>query len=272
MFVTYLAVIVVGLTLLHDHRPDAPLMRRFAREQSLSLVFLGLFLAALAGQAFAGWHEYNNDETWHALMANETPQTLSLGRYLTSSSFAQAVTENWQSEYLQFTLFILLTVWFIQKGSPESKQPGEEGGETDEQQSLGEHIRPDSPSWAKAGGWRLALYENSLVLVMATIWIWSWFAQSVSGWSEHNAELLDHEQPALSWVGYLGSAELLGGDAAELAVGVPRRRLDGGARDLPAPARLAGVQAGRLSPPHHVRGGVGCATDAHDPPARHLQR
>ena len=58
-------------------------MRRFAREQSLSLVFLALFLAALAGQAVAGWHEYNNDETWHALMANETPQTLSLGRYLT---------------------------------------------------------------------------------------------------------------------------------------------------------------------------------------------
>ena len=181
-------------------------MRRFAREQSLSLVFLALFITALAGQAFAGWHEYNNQETWHALMANEMPQTLSLGRYLTTSSFAQAVTENWQSEYLQFTLFILLTVWFIQKGSPESKQPGEEGGETDEQQSLGPHIRPDSPSWAKAGGWRLAIYENSLVLVMATIWIWSWFAQSVSGWSEHNAELLEHEQPALSWVGYLGSA------------------------------------------------------------------
>jgi hypothetical protein len=182
-------------------------MRRFAREQSLSLVFLALFLAALAGQAVAGWHEYNNDETWHALMAHETPQTLSLGRYLTSSSFAQAVTENWQSEYLQFTLFILLTVWFIQKGSPESKQPGEEGGETDEQQSVGEHIKPRSPSWAKAGGWRLALYSNSLVIVMVTIWLWSWFAQSVSGWSEHNADLLEHEQPSLSWLGYLGSAD-----------------------------------------------------------------
>ena len=49
------------------------------------------------------------------------------------------MTENWQSEYLQFTLFILLTVWFVQKGSPESKQPGEEGGESDEQQQVGEH-------------------------------------------------------------------------------------------------------------------------------------
>ena len=182
-------------------------MRRFAREQSLSLVFLALFLAALAGQAYAGWHDYNNVETWHAQMAGDTPETLSFGRYLTTSSFAQAVTENWQSEYLQFTLFILLTVWLVQKGSPESKRIGEEGGETDEEQTVREHAKPNSPAWATAGGWRLALYSNSLVLVMGGIWVWCWFAQSVSGWSEHNADLLEHEQPALSWVGYLGSAD-----------------------------------------------------------------
>ena len=182
-------------------------MRRFLREQSLSLVFGGLFLAALAGQAVAGWHDYNESETYHALMVNEAPQTLSFGRYLTSSSFAQAVTENWQSEYLQFTLFILLTVWFVQKGSPESKQIGEEGLESDEQQHVGEHAPANAPKWAKAGGWRLGLYSNSLVIVMGLIWVWCWFAQSVSGWSEHNAELLEHEQPSLSWVGYLGSSD-----------------------------------------------------------------
>jgi hypothetical protein len=182
-------------------------MRRFLREQSLSLIFFGLFLAALAGQAFAGWHDYNNLETWHAQMAGEAPETQSFGRYLTSSSFAQAVTENWQSEYLQFTLFILLTVWFIQKGSPESKQPGEEGGESDEEQMVGEHARPDSPNWAKARGARQWIYGNSLVLVMAAIWLWSWFAQSVSGWSENNAARLEHEQASLSWLGYLGSSD-----------------------------------------------------------------
>jgi len=182
-------------------------MRVFVREQSLSLVFLALFLAALVGQAISGWHDYNNLETWHAQMAGETPETLSLGRYLTSSTFAQAVTENWQSEYLQFTLFILFTVWFIQKGSPESKQPGEEGGESDEAQCVGEHARPASPLWAKVGGWRTFVFSNSLVLLMATIWLWSWFAQSVSGWSENNAARLEHEQRSLSWLGYLGSAD-----------------------------------------------------------------
>ena len=228
-------------------------MRRFLREQSLSLVFLGLFLAALAGQAYAGWQDYNNSETWHAQMAHEAPQTLSFARFLTTSDFAQAVTENWQSEYLQFTLFILLTVWFVQKGSPESKQPGEEGGESDEEQSVREHAHPRSPAWARAGGWRLALYSNSLVLVMGLIWVWCWFAQSVAGWSAYNAELLEHEQPALSLGRLPRLGRLLADDAAELAVGVPRRRLDGRALDLPAPARLAGVKAGRL-PPRHDRG------------------
>jgi hypothetical protein len=182
-------------------------MRRFVREQSLSLVFGGLFLAALFGQAIAGWNEYNNDEVAHAQLLREAPQTLSLGRYVTSSDFAQAVTENWQSEYLQFLLFILLTVWFIQKGSPESKQRGEEGPESDEQQSVGAHIKRNSPKWAKAGGRRLAIYSNSLALVMGGIWIWCWVAQSVSGWSKNNAELLEHKQPSLSWVEYLGSAD-----------------------------------------------------------------
>ena len=182
-------------------------MRRLLREQSLSLAFLVLLVAALAGQAVAGWHDYNNLDTWHAQMQGATPETLTFGRYLTTSSFAQAVTENWQSKYLQFTLFILLTVWLVQKGSPESKQLGEEGGESDEQQFVGRHAKPDSPRWARAGGWRLRLYSNSLVLIMGSIWVWSWFAQSVSGWSENNADRLEHEQPSLSWVGHLGSAD-----------------------------------------------------------------
>ena len=182
-------------------------MRRLLREQSLALAFGVMFLAAVAGQAYAGWHDYNNLEVWHAHMAGEAPQTLSFGRYLTSSSFAQAVTENWQSEYLQFTLFILLTVWFVQKGSPESKQPGEEGGESDQKQLVRGYATRRSPKWARVGGWRTKVYSNSLVIVMAVIWIWSWFAQSVSGWSENNSNRIEHEQAPLSWVGYLGSAD-----------------------------------------------------------------
>ena len=182
-------------------------MRRFAREQSLSLAFLALFLAALAGQAYAGWNDYNNLETWHARMAHEMPQTLSFGRYLTTSSFAQAVTENWQSEYLQFTLFILLTVWLLQRGSPESKELDKAGLESDEEQQVGEHSREDSPRWARVEEIKRILYENSLLLVMGTIWVASWFAQSITGLTRYNAERLSHQQDTLAWPAYLGSSD-----------------------------------------------------------------
>jgi hypothetical protein len=175
-------------------------MRRFLRENSLSLVFLLFFVLALVAQAFAGWHDFNNEA-----IAHDEP-TISLGRYLTSSSFGNAVLENWQSEYLQFTLYILLTVWFVQRGSPESKELGKEGGESDEEQLLGEHTKPDSPRWARLGGWRTTLYSNSLVAIMVAIWLLSWFGQSVTGWSEFNSEQLTHDESTVSWLGYLGTA------------------------------------------------------------------
>jgi hypothetical protein len=175
-------------------------MRRFARENSLSLVFLGFFVLAVAGQAIAGWNEFNDEAAAHKEAA------ISLGRYLTSSSFGNALLENWQSEYLQFTLYILLTVWFVQRGSPESKELGKEGGESDEDQLVGPHAKSDSPAWAKVGGLRTRLYSNSLVTVMVTIWLLSWFGQSVTGWSEFNSDQITHHEPTVNWLGYLGTA------------------------------------------------------------------
>jgi hypothetical protein len=175
-------------------------MRRFLRENGLSLVFLTFFLLAVVAQAFAGWHEFNNEATAHS------EATISLGRYLTSSSFGNAVLENWQSEYLQFTLYILLTVWFLQRGSPESKELGKAGGESDEEQLVGEHAKPDSPAWARTGGLKTRLYSNSLVIAMTTIWLLSWFGQSVTGWSEYNSDQITHHEATVNWLGYLGSA------------------------------------------------------------------
>jgi hypothetical protein len=176
-------------------------VRRFVRENALGLFFGVLFLTALVGQAIAGHIAYNQDQLAHGEHA------ISLGRYITSSDFANAVAENWQSEYLQFMLFMLATVWLIERGSPESKQPGEEGTESDKEQAVGEHAHPDSPDWAKPRGIRTYLYSNSLLIVMSVIFFGSWFAQSVTGWTEFNAEQTDHHEQTVSWLGYVGSAD-----------------------------------------------------------------
>jgi hypothetical protein len=175
-------------------------MRRFLRENGLSVFFFVILLAALVGQALAGHNEYNQDQLAH------NGETTSLGRYVVSSSFGQAVMENWQSEYLQFTLFILATVWLLQRGSPESKEPGKEGLESDEDQLVEQHADEESPRWAKAGGLRTAIYANSLLIVMGLIFFGSWFGQSVTSWSDYNADQIEHHQEGVSWGHFLGTA------------------------------------------------------------------
>jgi hypothetical protein len=176
-------------------------MRRWVRDNSLTLAFLALFLAALVGQAFVGHADFNHDQAAHH------DDTMSLWRYVTSSAYWVDVMENWQSEYLQFTLFILGTVWLVQRGSPESKEIDKIGLESDESQRVGEHADADSPAWAKARGWRRAVYENSLVLLMGSLMLATWFAQLVTGRVEYNAEQLDHHEAALSLWQYAGASD-----------------------------------------------------------------
>jgi membrane protein implicated in regulation of membrane protease activity len=166
-----------------------------------------MFLVALFFQAVAGHADYNNDERAHAQLSGDRPDTISLGRYVVSSQFGNAVMENWPSEYLQFALFALLTVWLVQRGSPESKELDKAGRESDADQLIGSYARADSPRWARAGGWRTRIYENSLLLVMGAIFLASWFAQSVTGRLVYNAEQLEHEQATVSWLDYVASAD-----------------------------------------------------------------
>ena len=180
-------------------------MRRL-RDHSLGLFFLGLLLVALTGQAIAGHSLYNEEERAHAMLAGEEPHPISFGRYLTSSDFGQAVMENWQSEYLQFTLFILATIWLLQRGSPESKPLDRAGRETEEYQRIGEHASPSSPRWARARGLRRLLYSNSLLFVMAVIFFGAWFAHSVTGWTAYNQEQVDHGEATVSWEAYLNTS------------------------------------------------------------------
>jgi hypothetical protein len=174
---------------------------RFARENSLSLFFGLLLLLTLFGQSLVGHSLYNEQAIQHS------QETISYLRYLASSDFGEAVMENWESEFLQFTLYILATVWLVQNGSPESKKPGDAGRGTDEEQLLGKHARPDSPRWAKVGGLRTAIYSNSLLLVMGLLFVGSWLGHSFTGWSEFNQQQEEHGDAAVSWTGYLGKPD-----------------------------------------------------------------
>jgi hypothetical protein len=171
------------------------------RNHGLGLFFAAIFLAALVGQALVGHADFNHGQAAH----HDDP--VSLGRYLTSSSFGTDVLENWQSEYLQFTLYILTTVWLLQRGSPESKPLDKAGTESDADQRVGEHADERSPRWARVGGLRTRLYSNSLVIVMTAIFFASWGIQAVTGRVAYNADQLDHQEAAISLWQYIGSSD-----------------------------------------------------------------
>ncbi len=91
---------------------------RWIRDNSLSIVFLVLFLAALVGQSLAGQHALNAEQAEHG------GETVSYLRFVFSSAFGAAVLENWQSEFLAVGTMAVFTIYMRQRGSPESKPVG----------------------------------------------------------------------------------------------------------------------------------------------------
>ena len=176
-------------------------MKKALRNNGLSLFFGLIFLLALLGQALTGHALFNEEQLASGM------EEISFAQYLTSSNFAVDVSENWQSEYLQFLLYIAATIWLVQKGSPESKELNETGLESDKEQLVGEYSNAKSPKWARVSGWRRTLYSNSLVLTMGLIFILSWLVQSIAGNSNYNQEQIQNFQQPVSWPEYIVSPE-----------------------------------------------------------------
>jgi hypothetical protein len=176
-------------------------VKKALRNNGLSLFFGVIFLLALLGQAVTGYALYNQEQLTAGL------EQMGFAQYLVSSNFAVDVSENWQSEYLQFLLYIFATIWLVQKGSPESKELDEPGLESDKEQLVGKFSNAKSPKWARVSGWRRTLYANSLGLMMGLIFVLSWLVQSIAGNSNYNQEQIQNFEHPVSWTEYVVSPE-----------------------------------------------------------------
>ncbi|MGH9888674.1 MAG: DUF6766 family protein [bacterium] len=169
------------------------------RANGLSIVLAALFLACLAGHSIAGWR-FNN-----AALVQHGRHALTYGEFLHSGEFLESVAENWESEFLQMAFYVVLTVFLRQKGSSESKRlDGRE--EVDEDP---ENHRKDrkAPGPVRAGGWRLALYKNSLSLAFVVLFLTSFIAHAAGGARAFNEEHSEHgSAERVSWVGYMGTS------------------------------------------------------------------
>ena len=173
-------------------------MKMLWRNNGLSIVLFTLFVATLAGQAVTGWHEANDDALTHGM------STLPFSSYLASGHFWEATGENWESEFLQMAMFVLLTVSLRQKGSAESKRI-DVVEDVDLDPARFRHD-PDVPGPVRRGGWQLRLYEHSLGLVFAVLFIISFAMHGVGGLQEFNDERREHGEPPVAMREYLGSS------------------------------------------------------------------
>ena len=168
------------------------------RNNSLSIVLGGLFLVSMIGQFFSGWWDFNNDALQHG------SEMVGLSAYALSGHFWEATGENWESEFLQMSAFVLLTCFLRQKGSAESKRIDVvEDVDLDPRRFADD---PNAPWPVRRGGWILRLYENSLGLAFALLFLIAFAIHAFGGLVEYNQEQIDHGQAAVSLAGYVSSA------------------------------------------------------------------
>jgi hypothetical protein len=170
---------------------------RRLRENALSLVLIALFLLSFGGMSVVGVYNYNEDQREHG----EPPITYL--HYVTTGNFMEAVGENWESEFLQMFAYVLLTVFLVQKGSSESKDPNKEEAVDEDPRSKADD--PSAPWPVRKGGIVLKLYENSLALAFLVLFLISMVLHALGGVAEYNAEQMAHHQQTIPLLAYVGS-------------------------------------------------------------------
>jgi hypothetical protein len=173
-------------------------VRRFIRNNGLSIVYLGLFLITLCVMSVAGHHHYNADQREHH------DPSVSYWAYLHTGDFVEGVFENWESEFLQMGTYVLFTVWLLQKGSPESK-PLDEQAPQDVDPKRQRYADPPRP--VQRGGLALRLYSNSLAIALFALFVLSFVLHAIGGTWAYNEDQLAHGGQPVSILRFVTTSE-----------------------------------------------------------------
>ena len=174
-------------------------MKRFFRNNGLSIALFGLFGVCQIGMSIVGLRQHNEQRLEHDQPA------LDYLAYVESPAFLEATMENWESEFLQMFAYVVLTVFLFQKGSAESKSPDRpEPVDRDTRQTL---PRPDAPWPVRHGGWVLRLYEYSLSLALFLLFVVSFAFHAVGGAQEVSRQALLHGGAPVGAWSYIGTAQ-----------------------------------------------------------------
>lgn len=173
-------------------------MKRWLKDNSLSLVVGILFLIFLGGQSLTGQRQYNEEQQEHG-----QPE-ITYMEYIGSGDFIESVFENWESEFLQMAAYVALTVFLYQKGSAESKKL--QGSEPFDQKPR--KSRSTNAPWpVRQGGIALKLYENSLLIAFTLLFLMSFGMHAYGGARATTEENLVHGESAVGVVEYIQTSK-----------------------------------------------------------------
>lgn len=158
-----------------------------------------VFLLCFTGMVFAGWRVADHDALLHG------QATESLWAFLTSGDFAEATFENWESEFLQMGSYVVLTTFLFQKGSSESKPLDEDAPQDADPRDHADE--PHVPWPVRRGGVALVLYENSLLILFAVLFVGSVVGHVIGGAAAYNQEQVEHGGSVVTGWQYLGTSQ-----------------------------------------------------------------
>ena len=170
-------------------------LRRFLFENGLSIAALAFFVVSFVGQVMAGQRTHNEEQRQHGQPA------ASIGTYLRSGAFIEATAENWESEFLQMGLFVLLTAYLYQRGSSESKTIEEPDAVDQDPREAKDD--PDAPWPVRRGGLWLAVYKRSLGGALLLLFVVSFVAHGAGGAMEYNEGQRAHGGTTVSVTQYM---------------------------------------------------------------------
>lgn len=170
-------------------------MGKWVKEHGLLLANIALFLVFFGGMIISGAQSYSEDQ-----MAHGEPGVTVI-EYLGTGQFLEATFENWESEFLQMGMYVILTVFLFQKGSSESKPVDDDAPQNEDPRDA--RIKDNTPWPVKRGGIILKLYEHSLSILFLLLFLASMTLHAVGGVEDYNEEQAAHGQPGVTFLGYL---------------------------------------------------------------------
>lgn len=174
-------------------------MGRWVKNHGLLLANIGLFVVFFGGMILSGAASYSEDQLAHGEPA------VSILQYLGTGDFVEATFENWESEFLQMGMYVILTVFLFQKGSSESKPMGSPAPQDEDPREA--KLKPSTPWPLRRGGLVLKLYEHSLSIMFLLLFVASFILHAVGGADAYNSEQQSHGQPTVTVLGFLATSQ-----------------------------------------------------------------